>query len=320
MLKRLQLDATQADLAAVSELLNSRTAEEDPVGHLQFSRRVEALAQKLRELEAAPATGVEIGLFFGGRPVAGSHGILADFGARAVSEFQNIVSSTSAAAAAEGALGARGPVPQRDRTHLLLTDVARGSFGFILQAEEQQLVDNPMREVVTRAADLVFRVATPDQEAFEGIADQVDARVLGSLRSFFKILDDAGATLRVVEDEREFTLQRGDVSLARERTENASLEESVQLVEGTLYVLPAARRFELHPLDGNPVIRGTITAACLAELTGGGREVRPGIVGSVQAARIRVREIQAQGQEPKRSYALLSLVQIALIDRLRLPE
>lgn len=317
MLKRLERDATKADLAAVSALLNSRTPEEDPIGHFQFSRRVEALAQKLRDLDTAPATGAEIGLFFGGRPVIGSHGILADFGTKAVLEFQNIVSSTFAAA--EGALGARGPVPQRDRTHLLLTDVARGSFGFILQAEEEQLIDNPMKEVVTRAADLVFRVATPDQEAFEGIADQVDARVLGSLKAFFKVLDDAGATLRIVEDEREFTLQRGDVSLARERTENASLEEFEEFVTGRLYVLPAAKRFELHPEDEDRVIRGTITPGCLAELTGGGREVRPGIIGSVQTARIRVREIQAQGQDPKRSYALLSLVPIALIDRLHLP-
>ncbi|MGX5733014.1 hypothetical protein [Bosea thiooxidans] len=315
MLKRLERDATKADLAAVSELLNSRTAEEDPIGHLQFSRRAEALAQKLRDLDAAPTTGAEIGLFFGGRPVIGSHGILADFGTKAVSEFQNIVSSTFAAA--EGALGARGPVPQRDRTHLLLTDVARGSFGFILQAEEQQLIDSPMKEIVTRAADLVFRVATPDQEAFEGIADQVDSRVLGSLRAFFKVLDDAGATVRVVEDEREFTLQRGDIVLGRERTENASLEEAEDQVTGILYVLPAAKRFELHPEGGGDPVKGTITPSCLAELTGGNQEVRPGIIGTVQTVRIRVREIRSQGQVPKRSYALLSLIQPLLIDRLR---
>jgi hypothetical protein len=310
MLKRLERDATKADLAAVEALLNARTPEEDPIGHLQFSKRAATLAQRLQEIEAAPRTSAEIGLFFGGKPVVGSHGIMADFGAKAVSEFQTLISSSFAAA--DGALGARGPVPQRDRTQLLLTDVARGSFGFILQqAEEPQLVDSPMKEVVSRAVDLVFRVASPEQEAFEDIADRVDSRVLGSLRSFFKLLDDAGATVRFVEDEREFTLQRGEVALGRERTENATLEEAEEQVTGTLYVLPTARRFELHPRGRDEAIKGTIAPDCLASLTGGGTEVLPGIIATEQSARMRVREIRSQGRDPKRSYTLLSLQNFA---------
>jgi hypothetical protein len=313
MLRRLERDATKADLAAVEALLSARTPEEDPIGHLQFSKRAAALAQRLQELEAAPSTGAEVGLFFGGRPVVGSYGIMAEFGAKVISEFQNLISSTSAAA--DGTLGARGPVPQRDQTQLLLTDVARGSFGFILQqAEEHELVDGPMKEVVSRAVDLVFRVASPDQEAFDDIADRVDGRVLGSLRSFFKILDDAGATVRFVEDEREFTLQRGEVVLARERTENATLEEAEEEATGTLYILPDARRFELHRLGGEGVIKGTIAPDCLISLTGGGPEVRPGIIGTVQSVRMRVREIQSRGHGPKRSYALLSLQNLDLAE------
>ena len=145
MLKRLERDATKADLAAVELLLSARTPEEDPIGHMQFSRRLDDLTRRLQEIEEAPSTAVEVGLFFGGRPVVGSYGILAEFGAKALAEFQTLVSS--AFAAQEGALGSRGPVPQRDRTQLLLTDVARGSFGFILnQAEVQpQFVDSAMR-------------------------------------------------------------------------------------------------------------------------------------------------------------------------------
>lgn len=306
MLKRLERDAAKADLAAVEALLNERSAESDPIGHLQFSRRAEAISRRLREIEAAPSTGAEVGLFFGGRPVIGSHGILADFGTKAVSEFQNLVSSTFAAA--EGALGARGPVPQRDRTQLMLTNVARGSFGFILQqADEPQLVDTQMKEVISRVVDLLFRVASPDQEAFEGVADNVDNRVLGSLRSFFKTLDDAGATVRFVEDQREFTLRRDEIELARERTEHATIVETAQTATGTLYVLPVARRFELHPLGGDEAFRGSIAPDCLANLTGGGREVRPGIIGTTQTVRLRVREIRAEGQDPKRGYTLISL-------------
>ena len=214
MLKQLERDATQADIAAVEALLKARTAEKDPIGHMQFSRRLEDLERKLVEIEAAPLTSAEVGLFFSGRPVAGSYGVLADFGGRAIAEFQALVSSMFAAQ--EGALGARGPVPQRDRSQLLLTDIARGSFGFILhQAEGPALIDSEMKEVVSHAVDLVFRISSPDEETFETLAEGVDGRVLGSLRSFFKVLDDAGATMRIVEDQREFTLQRAEVALAR---------------------------------------------------------------------------------------------------------
>lgn len=191
-----------------------------------------------------------------------------------------------------------------------LTDVARGSFGFILQqAEDRQLVDTPLKEIVSRVAELVFRIASPDQEAFEGVTENVDNRVLGALRAFFKTLDDAGTTVRLVENEREFTLRRDEISLARERTENATLEERTVQMTGTLYRLPAARRFELHPNGEAEPVKGSISIDCLASLTGGSREVRPGIIGTERTVHLRAREIQARGQEPKRSYTLLSVLE-----------
>jgi hypothetical protein len=272
---------------------------------LQFSQRVEDLTRRLREIEEAPSTSAEVGLFFGGLPVVGSYGIKAEFGANAVAAFQTLVSN--AFAATEGALGARGPVPQRDRSQLMLTDVARGSFGFILQdSDDQQLFDSTLKDAISRAVDLVFRVASPDQETFESIAEEVDPRVFASLRSFFKVLDDAGATMRIVEDRREFALHRDEVVLARERTEQVSLAEDEGEFSGTLYVLPVSRRFELHPAGGE-ALNGRIAPDCLARLTAGGTEVPPGIVGTVKTVRLRIREIRTHGIEPRKSYTLLSV-------------
>ena len=109
MLKRLERDAIKADLAAVEALLKGRTQDEDPVGFFQFSRRIEELNHRLSDLDLAPTANSEVALFFGGKPVVGSHGIQADFGAAAIADFQNLVSS--AFAAVGGTLGARGPVP-----------------------------------------------------------------------------------------------------------------------------------------------------------------------------------------------------------------
>ena len=307
MLKQLERDAIQADIAAVEALLKARTTENDPVGHMQFSRRLEDLTQRLHEVEASPSTSAEVGLFFGGRPVVGSYGILADFGGKAVAEFQALVSS--AFAAQEGALGARGRLPQRDRSQLLLTDVARGSFGFILhQAQDPALIDSEMKEVVSHAVDLVLRVSSPDEETFETLAEGVDGRVFGSLQSFFKVLDDAGATMRIVGDQRDFTLQRAEVALARGRTESIAFDETEGEITGTIYILPVSRRFELHPVAGGEALRGAISPDCLNDLTSGGTEVRPGLIGAVHTARIRIRDIRAPGREPRKGYTLLSIV------------
>ncbi len=307
MLKRLERDATKADLAAVEALLGDRTPEEDPVGYMQFSSRVRDLTLRLQDIGDGPSTSAEVGLFFGGRPVVGSYGIQAEFGAKAVVEFQALVSS--AFAAAEGPLGARGPVPQRDRTQLMLTDIARGSFGFILQqSDDPQLFESPMKAVLSSAIDLIFRVASPDQETFESITEDVDSRVLGSLRSFFKILDEAGATLRIVEDRREFTLHRDEIGLARERTEDAIYDENEGGFTGAIYVLPVGRRFELHPDGGSDALKGVIAPDCLAQLTGGGTEVIPGIIGTIRSVRLRIRELKSRGQQPKKSYTLLSVL------------
>jgi hypothetical protein len=295
-----------ADIAAVEALLAARTPEEDPVGHVQFSRRLADLTQHLMEIGAAPTTTAEVGLFFGGRAVLGSYGIYADFGAKVIAEFQTLVSS--AFAAQEGTLGTRGPVPQRDRTQLLLTDVARGSFGFILQqAEDPELVDSAMKDVVSHAVDLILRVASPDQEMFESLAEDVDYRVLSSLRSLFKVVDDAGATMRIVEDRREVMLRREDVGLARERTESVSFTENERYATGTIYILPVSLRFELHPLGGGEALKGSVAPECLRSLTGGGMEVRPGLIGTTRTVRLRIREIQVRGLEPKNGYTLLSV-------------
>lgn len=156
---------------------------------------------------------------------------------------------------------------------------------------------------------LGFRIASPDQEAFEGVTENVDNRVLGALRAFFKTLDDAGATVRLVENEREFTLRRDEISLARERTENATLEERTVQMTGTFYLLPAAPRFELRPNSEAEPVKGSNSIDCLASLTGGSREVRPGIIGTERTVHLRAREIQARGQEPKRSDTLLSVLE-----------
>jgi hypothetical protein len=320
MLKRLERDAIVADLAAVTSILSKRTRAEDPVGFMQFTRRKARLEQQLAELGQVEPTSAGVALFFGGRPVIGSHGVQVDFGAKALSQFQGIVSSKFASL--EGRIGARGPIPQREHTQLIIADVARGSFGFVLQeaSTENQLLDTPLKSVLTDAVDLIHRVASPDEETFDEAIAATDTRVLTALGDFFRTLDDAGAVVRVVEESREFTLPRDSVQLARSRTDALQFQESEIAERGSLYVLPESRRFELHPVGGGDNIRGAIDPGCLAWLTGGGDEVRSGIIGTVRAVRLRVREVTARGRPPKRSYTLIRVDEDDAGVRFELPE
>lgn len=89
MLRRLERDATMADIAAVEALLGARTAEEDPVGHMQFIRRLADLMRRLEEIEAAPYTTAEVALFFGGRRLWALMGFLRSSGRRSSPSFRH---------------------------------------------------------------------------------------------------------------------------------------------------------------------------------------------------------------------------------------
>lgn len=306
MPRKLEVDAARADLRAVEGLLGQRSKQEDPVGWLQFSKRKEALQRQLSELQEHVTTGASVALFFGGLPVLGSRGIKAEFGARAVEQFQDVV--TKRYAEHQGPIGTRGPTKQADQTGLFITDVARGSFGFVLEEDTQdQLVESPLKHVVDDVVDLIYQTSAPDEEAFDSFIEEVDPRVLASLRVFFQILDDEGATMRIVEDQKEFSLARESIARARSRTDTIEMEEKEQPFDGKLYLLPESKKFELHLRDGSS-IKGSVSAAFLKSLIGEGTEVPEGILGTELKVLVRVRSVKLPNIPTRYAYRLLSFL------------
>lgn len=301
MLKRLELTSIKSDLAAVEALLSERDSNSDPLGFLQYSYRAKELKKKLQQVEEFSSTQAEVGLFFGGRPVLGSYGIQADFSAKVINEFQTLVSSIFAPN--EGGLGSRGPVPQRDQSQLMITDVARGSFGFILQeASDASLIDSNLKISLGKALDFIYRASSPDQELFESLAQEAENRIFSSLKSFFKILYDAESTLRIVDNDREFTLQRDGIELGRERTESVILNESDIERTGVIYILPESKRFELQ--EKNETLKGNISDSFFEYLIEDGARIRPGIIASRKTVILSKREMIMRGRGSKISYTL----------------
>jgi hypothetical protein len=216
----------------------------------------------------------------------------------------------------EGPLGERGPVPQRERSALMITEVAHGSFGFVLEGAErtavQELPVTSLREVVDEVCDLINGVAGPDDADIDdpdgAMPDVVDKRVLADLQAFFRLLHDAGATLRIVGDRREFSLRRDTIARAKMRSEAMCVKESTERVRGRLYVLPEARRFELHVLEGGLSLRGSVSAEAMQAIVEDDGEIQADLIGNVVKATMQVRELRLQQQQPgRRSYRLIRI-------------
>ena len=298
----------QANLAQAQVLLADACQDDDPMGQHQFQQLVEGLKDKLagmpQAIERAPAG---VALFFGGRPVMGSHGIQAGFSGKAIERFQTMVSQRFAAQEL-GPLASKGRVPLKDNTHLMVTDVVRGSFGFVLQAaaedDEAQGAGTSLKSVVGKVADAISRMAAQDDALFDGALAEIDERQKVAFTDFFKLLDTEGATMRIVEGERDFELDQASVQRARRRVENLQISDRADEISGLIVGWSdVTAKFDLQLHGSREIVQGTVSRAELERVALEGLELYHKHV----RASIKVREVLAKNKQPKRAYTLLSL-------------
>ncbi len=191
MPRKLLLDSLKAELNSVQELLRQAQDAGDPVGELQYTHREEILKKEIEELDNVITTSASVALFFGGKPVLGSKGIAAEFAGGALERFQDLVTRTFAKAEV-GPLGERGPIPQKYNTQLMITELARGSFGFVLDemSEQSELQETALKLMVDEVAQIVEKTGSPNEPDFESILVSLDPRTLIALEDFFVILDN----------------------------------------------------------------------------------------------------------------------------------
>lgn len=308
MLLQLEQQYLRANLAQAQAFLADAKLDDDPIGQHQFAQLVEDLSDKLKAMpgaiEQAPAG---VALFFGGRPVVGSQGIHADFSSKALDSFQKIVSQRYAAEEL-GPLATRGRVPLKDNTHLLITDIVRGSFGFVLQAaaasNETEAADTSLKKVVDKVASTISRLAAQDDMLFDEAVAEIDERQKSTLSEFFKLLDTEGATMRLVEGERDFELNLASVQRARRRVEQLQITDQTQEFSGQIAGwTDVSAKFELRLHGTREVIQGNVTTDALERVATEGLEPYHKHV----RASIKVREVKARNRATKKAYTLLSL-------------
>jgi len=311
-MKELEREALLADREAVRTIL-AEIPESDPLGRLSFQSRLSAIESRLDELSRTLVTRGSVALMFGGLPVLGSRSVDAAFASAAVEHFQELVQKRVAAEEL-GPLGSRGPVPLRTQANLAITDMVRGSVGFVLEEStpNEDIADTVVKNAIDDIARVVVSTGAESEEEFERAVESLDQRLLVALRKFFKTLDDTQATVRIVENERDAQLDSNAIRRGRLRVDATDIrdEESEQVVGELLGILPASKRFEMRLVGTGETIHGPVAATIAPtylhsiELPG-----QTPVVGRVWRAKMKIRVITERNKPPRSLYTLLGLIE-----------
>lgn len=307
MSKKLTIDSLSAELASVSSLLESAKKSGDIVGEMQLEHRLEKLTNQLLELKehTLQDNSASVAIFFGGKPVLGSKGIAVDFAGKALEQFQNLVSKTFAKSEI-GQLGSRGKVPFKAQSELMVTGLARGSFGFVLDemSEQIELEDSALSLVIDKATHLLRDTAALDDAVFENLVDDLDARTLIALKELFSNLDSNEATIRVVEGDLDIILDSAAIHRGKIRTETTSIEEGTTEVSGILVgLLPEHRKFEIRDESGD-LVYGSVTKEAIEQFDAASKSV----IGQRCSATITVKTVKPLNRPPREVMRLIEFL------------
>lgn len=309
MVRKLELDALKNDLSNVKGILSLRTEDDDPIGYLQFKQRENELEATINSFSSTPANKASLAMFFAGQPVQGSRGISADFAGKAVGLIQELVSKQFANIE-RGQMAHTGPVPLRSNSDLLLTSIARGSVGLVLEEADRNdsLTESELSVAVSRVTDDIIQTTKTDATKFDELLSEVDDRYFASLGALFKLFDDSHATVRLVEQEVDVELDSVAIHRGRERTDAAIIkdDEGVEMT-GRLFLLPTTRKFELALSGQQETIHGNVSREFAIEHLEEMRTTND-IVNRDWIVKVKERTITRPGKAPQIRYTLKGLV------------
>ena len=255
------------------QILAEQTALQNLLDRLPSSRVIERRGLEFRKrkvdeiLASRPPVLKEpahVRVTFRGKPVVGSRGLLADFGAAAVKAFADAVAVVGASR--DSSLKFRGAIPQKEKYGLLITGTASGSFGFELEetpGDGRFPEMSPVGPAVKRTISILEAAVGSDDEMLLDTVFDAHPRALRAIRTFLNKMAVREATCALEFKGR--TLRFSDVSEVRrvERRLGSDhvLDEEQQMTGRFLGVLPSKRRFEFRNEDTGRVVSGRIDPA-----------------------------------------------------------
>jgi hypothetical protein len=260
--KKIRIDSLSSEISTLESLIADAKALGNIVGQIQYQHRLNSLVEEIAKLRQHTLSDNEasVALFFGGDPVVGSRGISAEFAGIALENFQNLISKVFVIDEV-GEMAARGKIPMKVNSELMVTGLARGSFGFILEERggQSQVEKSPLAITVDKVAHMLKDTVDRDESIFESLLEDLDNRTLIALREFFVNLDTNKATVRIQENDLDFVLDKSSINRGRLRTEATKIEEDERIIEGVLIgLLPEHKKFEFFDPTGN-LLYGSVT-------------------------------------------------------------
>lgn len=258
-LAKIKRDRTIADLAGVEELLASLKPN-DMITRISLEDRRDELRRSIDELSEAVSDGLaSVALFFGGRPVVSNRGIEAEFAGDIAQKFQDLIAKYLAQT--DRSLGERGVVPNKNASTLHISNVVRGSFGFVFEEiqDQTQFLDTDLKYAVEQVTDLLEAYSDESDQGFASKLEMIDQRVLSATAQFFEAIQKNGATFRVVANEQDAQFGRRAIERAVTRAQAADIFIEEDEISGIfLGALPESHRFELKESESEDIVFGTI--------------------------------------------------------------
>jgi hypothetical protein len=251
---------------------------------------------------------------FDGDPVKGSSAIETEFAAKALQDYQELI--TKHVAAEGGRLADRGRIPDHivKQARMNISSLVHGSFGFVLEednSEQLGMFETPAQKAVSAVTDLLKDVSSLDGRSFDEKLDEIDSRIFATLKRFISMLHKTNSTLRVAEEQRELRLDYPSVERAFERVCHSEIEEIDESIEGNLLgLVPVQRRFDFRREDSGEILQGRVAPNLSADYLE--RIEREGIIaGKRWQAVVRTKSVHhPDGRHVNVSRVLIDLVSL----------
>ncbi len=171
-----------------------------------------------------------------------------------------------------------------------------------------ELVDSTLKEMVKDAALLIKDTASTNESDFEDVLERLNPRSLGALKKFFVTLESANATVRIVEDNDDFTLDLSSVHRGKIRVDNADIKEDPVFITAILRgFMPDRKTFEAILFENGEHISGTVAKDAAEQYEAFVRFGSPPIE-KVWKLEVMERIVKPIMGDPKKTYRLLKFL------------
>ena len=249
--------------ATLKKLINE-TDESEVIVRMSLNVRLREVEEQLESYEGHPPRLVDARLTFNGKPVIGHDGIMAEFLAKALTAFEIAVASVGASM--NGFLSEMGPIPNRSAYGLLITGIARGSFGFEFRDVSQHTRSTPEYSqselaVMTVRDILKASLEATDEYELTHVVDDIHHRALKHLCAFLDVVakNEAVCALKFGDDVVRFD-DTEQVKRSVERLGRIENAENIELVGRFRGVLPNSRRAEFFVEETREIVTGPVRA------------------------------------------------------------